>query len=157
MLGQRIHDYHGVEGSPGSSMGLGFLEMETTLHLRKRVKQVTGKLCMKDTSVRGYEIHVGVSSGKALSRPLIKFPGRTDGAVSRDGQIAGTYVHGLFDLPEACSQLLEWAGCCCKDYVDYAVIREKSIDLMADSIEKHFDINLLEEKMCQWKRKAMGI
>lgn len=150
MLGKAIHDPCGTEGTPGSSPALGLLEMETTLHPEKKVKLFEGNLCMKGASVKGYEIHVGVSTGKALAKPLLSFPGGTDGAVSNDGQIAGTYVHGLFDLPEACSALLEWAGFCCKEAISYAVVQENSIELMADSIEKNFKIDLFEKKLSEW-------
>ena len=156
MLGQGIHDPDGIEGLPGSGQGMALLEMETTLQSCKRVQQVEGQLCLNGEPVKGYEIHTGISYGKALSRrPLLKFPMHMDGAVSDDGQIIGTYVHGLFDLPEARSALLDWAGCSSKQSIDYAGMREQGIDLLADTIEKYFDIALLEEKLGKWGQEVV--
>ncbi len=154
MLGEMIHDRDGIEGSPGSSNGLGLLEMETTLQSVKQVHQVRGHLFMGDTPFEGYEVHTGVSFGKALSSPLIRFSDRTDGAVADDDQVMGTYVHGLFDRPEACNQLLSWAGCGAVDTVDFAAVREKGIDLIADSIEENFDFVQLEKTIDEWSLKA---
>lgn len=59
----------------------------------------------------GYEIHAGVSQGAALAQPAVRLDdARTDGARSADGQIIATYLHGLFEQPEACAALLRWAG-----------------------------------------------
>ena len=52
------------------------------------------------TSIAGYEMHLGATSGAGASRPMIRFDdGKFDGAVSADGRIAGCHVHGLFADP----------------------------------------------------------
>ena len=62
-------------------------------------------------AIAGYEIHMGVTEGAALTRPAVHLDdGRADGAISADGQILATYLHGLFDTPDACRALLAWAG-----------------------------------------------
>jgi adenosylcobyric acid synthase len=117
MLGRAIHDPLGIEGAPGSLPGLGWLDLETTLEAEKQLRQVTGRLVFDDAPASGYEIHAGVSRGPALSRPLLldcsasTGEAYADGARSEDGQIAGTYLHGLFDTPAAATALLAWAGC----------------------------------------------
>ncbi len=144
MLGRTIHDPLGLEGTPGSSKGLGLLDMETTLEAEKRLANVTGKLAMGDAAVTGYEIHMGISQGPALSRPLAEIGGNPEGAVSQDGAIAGTYLHGLFDYPEACAALLAWAGLEGAPAFDYRALREQGLDRLADTLEAHLDWEKLD-------------
>ena len=148
MLGERVDDPAGAEGAPGSSAGLGLLAMTTRLEADKQLRNVSGHLVLTPdhpgAAVKGYEIHLGVSEGPALARPLAwlsDVDGRTteaprpDGALSEDGQVLGTYLHGLFDAPEACAALLRWAGLGHAQGVDLEALREQSIDRLADAIE----------------------
>jgi len=90
--------------------------------------------------VSGYEIHAGVSNGPALEQPAVRLDdGRCDGAISTDGQILGTYLHGLFEEPEACAALLRWAGLEAVHTVDYHGLRERDIERLADLVETHLD------------------
>ena len=143
MLGNTVGDPHGVEGAPGVSNGLGLLDIDTELTREKQLTRVEG-LCAfvpGDTSgrVSGYEIHMGVSSGAAMTRPVFAIDGRGEGAMSADGQIMGTYLHGLFDHPDACSALLRWAGSRSEQVVDTAQLREASLDRIAASAEGLLD------------------
>ena len=139
MLGRTVRDPHGVEGAPGLSAGLGLLDIETELTREKRLTRVEGvcAFSVHETASRvsGYEIHMGVSHGAAMETPAFSIDGRGEGAVSSDGQILGTYLHGLFDHPEACSALLHWAGSRSEHVVDTAQLREASLDRIADSAE----------------------
>ncbi|MFY0076176.1 hypothetical protein ABTQ09_20610, partial [Acinetobacter baumannii] len=74
----------------------------------KKLLQVVGQCAFAETaaSVSGYEIHMGVSSGPALGRPAFVIDGRGEGAQSEDGQILGSYLHGMFDTPQAFGALL---------------------------------------------------
>ncbi|MDP2430771.1 MAG: cobyric acid synthase [Pseudomonadota bacterium] len=139
MLGRAIHDPLGIEGAPGSSTGLGWLEMETTLAAEKQLRNVAGRLVLGDAGVSGYEIHAGVSSCVALQRPLAWLDGRPDGALADDGQVAGTYLHGLFDTPAAAAALLAWAGLTDSPAPDIHALREAAIDRLADAVEYHLD------------------
>ena len=144
MLGRMLHDPSGLEGKAGSRAGLGLLEFDTTLDSHKQLRQIRGRLIDGAARVTGYEIHMGVSVGPALLRPAIQFEdGRTDGALSEDGQILVSYLHGLFDDPEACTALLEWAGLSCADPMDYGALREASIDRLADAINENLRIDSL--------------
>lgn len=140
MLGRAVHDPHGIEGEAGSSDGLGWLDLETTLEPRKQLRRVSGSLVLEDATVRGYEIHCGISDGPDLLRPSSRLEdGRADGAISVDGQVLGSYLHGLFDAPEAQAALLRWAGVRDAATVDMAAEREASLDRLADTIDAHMD------------------
>lgn len=145
MLGEAIHDPLGIEGAAGSSDGLGWLAFETTLDSHKQLRQVEGRLNLGNAAVRGYEIHCGVSIGTAMERPLcVLADGHRDGAMSDDGQILGSYLHGLFDEPQALSELLRWAGLPDAVVIDVHALREHSIDRLADAVEAHLDTAALD-------------
>lgn len=144
MLGEFIHDPQGLEGPAGSSDGLGWLAMETTLHQQKQLTRVNGHLLLEDAAVEGYEIHMGVSTGAALQHPLVMLQDSTDGAVSEDNRVLGTYLHGLFDHPAAASALLRWAGLKGAEGIDYAALRERELDRLADMLEQQLDMKRLE-------------
>ena len=143
MLGRKLHDPLGVEGAPGATDGFAWLDMETTLTTEKQLLQVEGVLSGSQAPITGYEIHMGVSSGPALQRPAVNLAGRTDGAISADGQILGTYLHGLFDHPAACAALLAWAGLAAPLTHDYRALREQHIDRLADAVEQHLNFEHL--------------
>ena len=67
----------------------------------------------------------------------------TDGAISDDGQIISTYLHGIFDHPQACHHLLNWAGLETQYQYDYHELQEQGINLLADTLEKHLDISVI--------------
>ena len=143
MIGQQIHDFEGLEGEAGSQPGLQLMDFETTLAPIKQLTQVTGYLFDSKVRVDGYEIHMGITSGPDLIRPAIDFGDRTDGAISPDGQILCSYLHGLFDHHEACDALLNWAGLDADASVDYQVLRQREIDRVATMIETEIDFDLL--------------
>jgi len=148
MLGTRMHDAHGLEGAAGSRSGLGLLEFETRLEPEKQLRLVTGKLAGSGVRVSGYEIHMGVCAGPALARAAVEFDdGRREGALSEDGQILATHIHGLFDEPGACAALLEWAGLDRPVEVDYAALREASIDRLADTMAANLQLERLFAQM----------
>ena len=141
MLGVMVDDPHGVEGGPGNAKGLGVLDLVTTMGLEKQLRRVEG-VCAFDGSgapLAGYEIHMGASTGAALATPAFRIDGRDEGACSADGQVMGTYLHGLFDHPDACAALLRWAGLDTEQRVDTAALREASLDRIADAAQSLFE------------------
>ena len=141
MLGTLIHDPHGIEGDSGSSQGFGLLDLQTTLQRDKQLHNISGCMLKGDVPVTGYEIHAGVSSGKALQQPFAQLEdGRLDGAVTADGQIIATYLHGVFDTPAACAALLQWAGLHTVQPFDYPALREQNFERLADTLEAHLDM-----------------
>ncbi|GGX82461.1 cobyric acid synthase [Litchfieldella qijiaojingensis] len=150
MLGRAVHDPEGLEGEPGGTPGLGLLDFHTRMVAGKQLRNVQGVLNPEGVAVTGYEIHNGVSEGAALENPLVMLDGRADGAVSADGQVMGTYLHGLFDRPEACHALL--ARCGLEDTgaaVDYQAHRLHELDRLADTLDAHLDM--------AWVCRLLGI
>lgn len=153
MLGNVIHDPDGIEDVAGSMDGFGFLQLETTLAPAKQLRNVGGCFiheALSGVSVSGYEIHCGttVMSGTEQYEYLLRYQsdGLTieDGAVSRDGNVIGTYLHGLFDKPAAASAILRWAGLITEQQVDLHAVREQQLDRLADTLEEHLDRRFLE-------------
>ncbi len=140
MLGKMIHDPEGIESAAGSSEAFGLFNLETTLTEEKHLVNVSGKLTLSDSTVSGYEIHAGLTSGSDLARPAIVLSNRVDGAISDDEQIIGTYLHGLFEQTESWQSVLQWAGLKDAEAVDYFDRREKDINRLADTIEAHINI-----------------
>lgn len=146
MLGEQLHDPLGLEGAAGSSPGLGLLAFETVLEEQKQLRNVSGRLSLENAAISGYEIHAGVTRGAALERAAVQLDdGRSDGACSLDGQILGTYLHGLFETPAACGALLRWAGLQQVQEVDYHALRERDIERLADLVERHLDTSALRQ------------
>lgn len=147
MLGCEIRDPLGIEGDPGTSCGLGWLDFSTTLASDKQLRNVRGKLEFEDAEVAGYEIHAGVTCGAALERPALMLERDdeifADGAISADGQIIATYLHGLFESRAATGALLRWAGLVNVATPDYHARREADIDRLADAVEQYLDCDKL--------------
>lgn len=148
MLGTAIHDPLGLEGAAGSSAGLGLLELSTTLAAEKQLRNVRGVLTLESALVQGYEIHAGVSAGRALQYPALQLVNDAgekspDGAISEDDQIFATYLHGLFESTQAADALLHWAGLSDPVTPDYHARREAEIDRLTDTVEQHLDMALL--------------
>ena len=149
MLGRQLHDPLGLEGPAGSQPGLGLLDCETTLATEKQLRNVAGTLALPGApALAGYEIHMGVTQGPALTRPAVHLnDGRDDGAISADDQILASYVHGLFDHPEALTALLAWAGMKDAVRVDFNARREADINRLADAVETALDWEKLTQQM----------
>tara|TARA_B110001450_G_scaffold67917_1_gene64116 strand:- start:4151 stop:5638 length:1488 start_codon:yes stop_codon:yes gene_type:complete len=144
MLGTQVSDLHAVEDIAGVSDGLGLLDMTTNLEQHKQLRQVRGTLSLTGDNIEGYEIHCGASSGTALNSPVATMDdGRTDGAISADNQVLGTYLHGLFDHPDSSAALLAWAGLETTQVVDQREIRETQLNRLAAELEEHLDCALL--------------
>ncbi|MAR89940.1 MAG: cobyric acid synthase CobQ [Pseudomonadales bacterium] len=145
MLGRSLVDELGIEGSPDAESGFGWLELETRLAPEKQLHRRRGRLTLDGAEFTGYEIHAGISSGEALRSPLLYLEdGAPEGAISPDGQVLGTYLHGIFEAPAALAALLRWAGLQEVEALDYATQREQQLDRLADAVEQHLDLQALE-------------
>ena len=141
MLGRRLADPAGIEGPAGSVEGLGLLYVETVLTGTKALRCVEGEAF--GARFTGYEMHMGETVGSDAERPFAYFDdGRTDGAVSADGLVAGTYVHGLLaDSAQRAAWLRRIGGK--GGGVDYRASAEAALDAIATTLERHLDIDAL--------------
>ena len=110
MLGKNILDSPGVESARGEALGLGLVDAVTNFTAEKSTRQVKARVLadrgllagMEGQEIMGYEIHMGQTSGGEDSSPfqIMATPqGGTeyyDGALNAQGNIFGTYLHGLF-------------------------------------------------------------
>jgi adenosylcobyric acid synthase len=142
MLGRRIADPDGVEGEPGEAAGLGLIDIDTVLGGDKRLAAASGHEMASGAPVAGYEMHLGDTTGPGLSRPMLRLGGRGDGAVSVDGRVAGTYLHGLFGSGEFRRAFLGRLGVA-SDGVAHEARVEATLDALADHLETHLDLDAL--------------
>ncbi len=143
MLGRSIADPQGIEGAAKTLSGLGLLELDTEISSDKSLTEVTGESIADGVAFRGYEMHMGVTTGGATARPLLRFDdGREDGALSADGRVAGTYVHGLFAEDVQRRAWIQRLGGAPSQYSHDAEI-ESTLDALAAHLEAHIDVDRL--------------
>ncbi len=145
MLGRRVADPEGIEGPSGAAPGLGLLEVETVLTAEKILAEADGVELASGAPVRGYEMHVGRTSGPATARPMLRLGGRDDGAVSPDGRIAGCHLHGLFAGDAFRRAFLARLGGAGDGALDYERRIEATLDALADHLEASLDVKRLLE------------
>lgn len=142
MLGTRISDPDGLESQSGSAQGLGLLDVETTIAPEKQLRTVSGICAKSETSVSGYEIHMGQTHGAGLSRPVFRLAGEDHGAVSDDGRIMGCYLHGLFTSDSFRAAFLKDLGVA-SQFGDYQASLDEALDAVAAKLEDCLDIDAL--------------
>jgi adenosylcobyric acid synthase len=143
MLGRTVADPDGIEGPPGSEPGLGLLDVETVLTGDKTLTEVVGVSAVSDVPFRGYEMHVGRTDGPDCVRPLLCFAdGRPDGAISTDGRVRATYVHGLFADDRQRAAWLSWLGGSSAG-LNYEAEVDRVLDALADHLTRHIDLDRL--------------
>ena len=143
MLGRILSDPDGIEGEPRSVPGLGLLDVETMMTPLKRLEAVSGTSLADAASFAGYEMHIGETTGPDTARPLLRLAdGRQDGAISADGRVAGSYVHGLFaDDRQRAAWLARLGGA--SDGASYEAGVESTLDALAAHLERHLDCDRL--------------
>lgn len=145
MLGTQISDPDGLEGPSGSVAGLGLLDVETVLQGDKMLVEIFGKSADGAAPFKGYEMHIGRTTGAGCARPLLHFAdGRKAGAVDGSGRIAGCYVHGLFSDDRQRDHWLRRVADQRSGFA-YEADVEATLDQLADHIERHIDCNGLLE------------
>lgn len=142
MLGHSVSDPGGLEGPPGVTEGIGLLSVETVLGSDKTTKLVTAQHCASGTDVTGYEIHLGRSTGPDTERPFARINGRPEGAVSADGQVIGTYLHGLFEADKFRTEFLTSLGAAPSD-TSHAALVDDTLNALAEHVEQHLNLDAI--------------
>jgi adenosylcobyric acid synthase len=143
MLGRSISDPDGIEGPPGSTDGLALIDIATELAGDKSLVAVSGHTLADDVAVSGYEMHVGRTTGAGTQRPLLRLDdGRMDGAMSVDGRVAGTYLHGFFAADAQRAAWLARLGAPASS-LTYEELIEQTLDALAAHLEAHLDMDRL--------------
>ncbi len=143
MLGHVLDDSAGLEGSPRRVEGLGLLDVETRMEAVKNLQLVEGRLAACDVPVSGYEMHMGVTTGPDTARPFALLAGgQSDGACSPNGQVCGTYLHGLFAGDALRAHVLAQLGAAPSAF-SYDAMVDGVLDRFADHLETHLDCDAL--------------
>ncbi len=147
MLGRSIDDPDGVDGPPGTSDGLGLLRVDTTMLPEKTVVK-TRVRCngSEDNDFEAYEIHMGRTDGPDRRRSFATVVRdgslQNDGAVSPDGRVVGTYLHGLLSSDRFRSRFLASLGFSATS-MNYESKIDNILDSLADHLETHLDLQTM--------------
>ena len=140
MLGRVVADPEGIEGPAGETPGLGFLDIETVMTPAKRLTEVDAVHAASGAGFHGYEIHIGVSDGPDRARPFAYIADTPEGAVSADGQVQGSYLHGMFRDDGFRAAWLGQFDVAASDAA-YGESVEQTLDALADHMEAHLDVS----------------
>ncbi|KAF5887396.1 cobyric acid synthase, partial [Rhizobium sp. PEPV16] len=138
MLGRMVHDPLGIEGGTLETPGLGLLDIETEMAPEKTVRNSQARSTEYDAPLAGYQIHLGITRGADCDRPSAIIDGVPDGALSADGRIMGTYLHGLFGSDAYRARLLQSFGLS-GEQRNYRESVEQALDEIAGELERHLD------------------
>jgi len=140
MLGRTIADPAGLEGPPGTSEGLDLLAVDTVLEPTKTLAVTAARHLASGEALAGYHMHMGRTTGPDCARPFARTAAGDEGAVSADGRVMGTYLHGLFAADGFRRAFL--GGAASPDLAYEAGI-ETVLDALAAHLETHLDLDLL--------------
>jgi adenosylcobyric acid synthase len=139
MLGRSVADPEGLEGAPGTSAGLGLLDVTTTLGPTKQLRLEAARSSLTGDPLTGYHMHMGETDGADRARPFARVAGEPEGALSPDGRVMGTYLHGLF---AADAFRRRFIGLPPGD-LNYDAHIDAILDRLADHLEAHLDLDHL--------------
>jgi adenosylcobyric acid synthase len=139
MLGRSVADPEGIEGPAGETQGLGLLNVTTVMTEQKTLTRVTAQHVETRQPIDAYEIHIGRTYGPDRIRPFALLDGAPEGAVSSDGRVYGSYLHGLFTSDSFRKAFLAQLDIPAADQAYHAKV-ESALDALADHIETHIDV-----------------
>lgn len=138
MLGRQVADPQGIEGPAGTDPGLGLLDVETVMTPDKRLTEVEAVHVPSGAAFRGYEIHIGRTEGPDRAQPFARVGGASEGAISADGRVAGSYLHGMFRDDAFRAAVLADMGAPAQ--VAYEAGVDATLDALAAHLEAHLDV-----------------
>jgi adenosylcobyric acid synthase len=139
MLGKTVADPDGIEGAPGETAGLGLLDVTTVMTPQKTLTRVSASHAATAEPIEAYEIHIGHTQGHDRARPFAMLDGEGEGAISADGRVHGSYLHGLFASDGLRKAFLAQLDIPATDQ-PYRARVESAIDALANHIEAHLDV-----------------
>ena len=142
MLGRTISDPAGMEGAPATVEGLGLLAVDTVLGPQKRLALRAATHRASGEALRGYEIHMGETTGPDCANAWLEVAGQPQGAASADGRVLGCYLHGLFAADGFRAAFLRELGARGSGLSHDATV-ESALDALAAHLERHLDIDAL--------------
>ena len=142
MLGRSVADPDGIEGPAGETAGIGLLDISTTMTGDKRLTTVSAVHVPSGQGFEGYEIHIGRSDGPDRARPFATVAGIDEGAISGDGRVAGSYLHGMFRDDGFRRAWLNGFGVQATP-TSYSQTVEATLDALAAHLETHLDVDAL--------------
>jgi adenosylcobyric acid synthase len=140
MLGKIVADPDGIEGPSGETPGLGLLDVTTIMTPEKSLTRVKAEHAQTRQPIAAYEIHIGRTEGSDRTHPFAFVDGAPEGAVSVDGHVQGSYLHGLFASDTFRSAYLARLGVSAANE-SYGARVESALDALADHIERHLDVD----------------
>ena len=154
MLGETLADPMGSEsGRPQTLRGLGLLPTRTVFTAQKRRTQTHATAAagpFAGAALTGYEIHTGRTEVQGLPF-CTQADGHPEGCVQ--GDVFGTYLHGLFDTGELTEKLVEFL---CKRkglrpesaaLIPMEQYRQQQFDRLADGVRSALDLDALYAAM----------
>jgi len=149
MLGSWVDDPQGLEGDPGQSRGIGLLPIKTVLKAPKTT--TVSHFEWDGARGKGYEIHMGYTQ-RFSGSPFLRISSRnsvlcdkTEGCISEDGRVTGTYIHGFFDSPAISSKWFTMIGLTqlAMEKESMGERKEKDYDLLKAHFEEYVDMEAL--------------
>ncbi len=146
ILGKEISDPAGIEGEAQSIKGLGLLDIKTIMSESKQLEIINGIDAVSKEKITGYHMHIGISEGEDCQRPFALVDDKNEGAISDNGKIMGTYLHGLFASDEFRQNFLKRLGATINQPLNYEAEIEQVLDDLANHLEENINIdNMLEQ------------
>lgn len=148
MLGEEISDPYNVEEG-GKIRGLGLLHNKTVLKERKNRKQAEGLLpdmqgfykSISGQKYAGYEIHMGETKGSDGENIVF----------SQEGNVFGTYVHGIFDEGDLALKIIKAIarnkGILLEQEMDYRAFKDREYDKLAKVLRDNLDMDYIYKIM----------
>ena len=140
MLGTRVSDPLGIEGAAGETPGLGLLDVATVMTTDKRLTRTHAIHAATGLPITAYEIHIGRSTGPDCARPFAQVDGHDEGAVSANGRVMGSYLHGMFSDDAFRAAFLLDLGVSAP-MRNHAAEVEATLDALAAHLERHLDVS----------------
>ncbi len=140
MLGQVVSDPEGIEGPAGDTPGLGLLDVATAMTPDKRLTETRAVHAASGTGFTGYEIHIGRTEGPDRARPFAHVTHAPEGAISADGRVQGSYLHGMFRDDGFRAAWLAQFGVAAQAR-SYGQTVEAALDDLAAHMEAHLDMD----------------